>query len=77
MTRVYNFSSGPAMLPEEVLQIAQEELLSWHGRGYSIMETSHRSEEFVAIMAETEQLLRRLLAIPPDYRVLLLQGGAH
>ena len=65
------------MLPEEVLQIAQQELLSWHGRGYSIMETSHRSEEFVAIMTETEQLLRSLLAIPPNYQVLLLQGGAH
>ena len=65
------------MLPEEVLRTAQEELLSWHGLGYSIMETSHRSEEFVAIMAETEQMLRRLLGIPPDYRVLLLQGGAH
>jgi len=77
LTRVYNFSSGPAVLPEEVLQTAQEELLSWHGRGYSIMETSHRSEEFVAIMAETEQMLRSLLGIPADYRVLLLQGGAH
>ena len=65
------------MLPEEVLQIAQDELLSWHGRGYSIMETSHRSEEFVAILAETEQLLRSLLGIPPNYHVLLLQGGAH
>jgi phosphoserine aminotransferase len=65
------------MLPEEVLRTAQEELLSWHGIGYSIMETSHRSEEFVAIMAETEQMLRSLLGIPPDYRVLLLQGGAH
>ncbi len=77
LSRIYNFSSGPAMLPEEVLQIAQQELLSWHGRGYSIMETSHRSEEFVAIMTETEQLLRSLLAIPPNYQVLLLQGGAH
>jgi len=65
------------MLPGEVLELAQQELLSWHGRGYSIMETSHRSEEFVAIMAETEQLLRSLLGIPPNYRVLLLQGGAH
>ncbi|HJW51922.1 MAG TPA: aminotransferase class V-fold PLP-dependent enzyme, partial [Burkholderiaceae bacterium] len=77
MARTYNFSSGPAMLPEEVLQIAQDDLLSWHGRGYSIMETSHRSEEFVAILAETEQLLRSLLGIPPNYHVLLLQGGAH
>ena len=65
------------MLPEEVLQIAQDELLSWHDRGYSIMETSHRSEEFVAILTETELLLRSLLAIPSNYHVLLLQGGAH
>ena len=65
------------MLPEPVLQAAQQEFVDWHGRGYSIMETSHRSEEFVAIMNETEQLLRELIGIPPDYRVLLLQGGAH
>jgi phosphoserine aminotransferase len=75
--RVYNFSSGPAKLPEEVLQQAQQELLSWHGRGYSIMETSHRSLEFTAIIEETEQLLRALLAIPQHYRILMLQGGAH
>jgi phosphoserine aminotransferase len=74
---VYNFSSGPAKLPEEVLQQAQAELLSWHGRGYSIMETSHRSPEFTSIIEETEELLRQLLAIPDDYAVLLLQGGAH
>ena len=74
---VYNFSSGPAKLPEEVLQQAQSEMLSWHGRGYSIMETSHRSPEFTAIIEETEALLRDLLAIPDDYSVLLLQGGAH
>jgi phosphoserine aminotransferase len=52
--RVYNFSSGPAKLPEEVLEQAREELLSWHGKGYSIMETSHRSPEFTAIIEETE-----------------------
>jgi phosphoserine aminotransferase len=75
--RVYNFSSGPAKLPEEVLQQAREEMLSWHGKGYSIMETSHRSPEFTAIIEETERLLRSLLAIPADYSVLLLQGGAH
>jgi len=77
VTRVFNFSSGPAMLPVEVLQTAQEEMLNWHGRGYSIMETSHRSDEFVSILAETESLLRDLLAIPANYRVLFLQGGAH
>ncbi len=75
--RVYNFSSGPAKLPEEVLRQAGEEMLSWHGKGYSIMETSHRSPEFTAIIEETEQLLRSLLGIPADYSVLLLQGGAH
>jgi phosphoserine aminotransferase len=75
--RVYNFSSGPAKLPEEVLRQASDEMLSWHGKGYSIMETSHRSPEFTAIIEETEQLLRSLLGIPGDYSVLLLQGGAH
>ena len=75
--RVYNFSSGPAKLPEEVLQQASEEMLSWHGKGYSIMETSHRSPEFTSIIEETEQLLRLLLGIPDTYSVLLLQGGAH
>ena len=77
MGRVFNFSSGPAMLPEPVLQEAQQEILDWHGRGCSIMETSHRSDEFVAIMAETEQLLRSLMGVPSNYRVLFLQGGAH
>lgn len=75
--RVYNFSSGPAVLPEEVLQQAAGELLSWHGKGYSIMETSHRSPEFTAIIEETESLLRALLGISADYSVLLLQGGGH
>jgi phosphoserine aminotransferase len=74
---VYNFSSGPAKLPDEVLQQASEEMRSWHGKGYSIMETSHRSPEFTAIIEETEQLLRSLLAIPDNYSVLFLQGGAH
>src|SRR4029450_2634647 len=77
LTRVYNFASGPAMLPDEVLLKAREERPDWHGRGYSIMETSHRSPEFVAILEETEALLRSLLAIPSNYRVILLQGGAH
>jgi phosphoserine aminotransferase len=77
MARVWNFSSGPAMLPEEVLRTAQAEMLDWHGRGWSIMETSHRSREFVEVQAATESLLRELLGIGPDYEVLLLQGGAH
>jgi phosphoserine aminotransferase len=75
--RVYNFSSGPAMLPADVLGDAAAEMLDWGGRGYSVMETSHRSPEFLAIVEETEALLRELLAIPDNYRVLLLQGGAH
>jgi len=75
--RAFNFSSGPAMLPEPVLAAARDEMLSWNGRGYSIMEISHRSPEFVGIMDETEALLRQLLDIPANYRVLFLQGGAH
>jgi phosphoserine aminotransferase len=77
MTRVFNFSPGPAVLPEEVLRQAQAELLDWGGRGYSVMETSHRIDAFVAVMQETEALLRELLAIPRHYRVLLMQGGGH
>ena len=77
MTRVYNFASGPAVLPEPVLRRAQEELLDWGGRGFSVMETSHRTPDFMALMAETEQLLRELLAVPSNYRVLFMQGGGH
>ena len=73
--RVYNFSSGPAKLPEEVLRQAGEEMLSWHGKGYSIMETSHRSPEFTAIIEETEQLLRSLLGIPADYSVFCCRAA--
>lgn len=77
MSRVYNFASGPAVLPEPVLRQAQEELLDWGGRGYSVMETSHRAPAFVAVVEETEALLRELLAIPAGYRVLFMQGGGH
>ncbi len=77
MARVHNFSAGPATLPEEVLREAQADMLDWHGRGWSIMETSHRGKDFVALQEETEALLRRLLGISDDYEVLLLQGGAH
>jgi phosphoserine aminotransferase len=77
MARVYNFSSGPAVLPEPVLRQAQAELLDWGGRGYSVLETSHRADEFVAVMTETEQLLRELLAVPAGYRILFMQGGGH
>jgi phosphoserine aminotransferase len=77
VTRVYNFASGPAVLPREVLQQAQAELLDWGGRGYSVMETSHRWPDFMALMAENEALLRELLAVPSNYRVLFMQGGGH
>jgi phosphoserine aminotransferase len=74
--RVYNFSAGPAMLPEPVLQQAKDELLDWNGSGMSVMEVSHRSKEFVACAERAEASLRDLMGIPGDYRVLFLQGGA-
>jgi phosphoserine aminotransferase len=76
MTRPYNFSPGPAALPEAVLRKAADELLDWHGTGMSIMEMSHRGKDFMAVQAEAEALLRELLQIPADYKVLFLQGGA-
>ena len=76
MTRVFNFSAGPAALPESVLRQAAEEMLDWHGSGMSVMEMSHRGKEFIAIHAEAEGLLRELLAIPANYKVLFMQGGA-
>ncbi len=76
MTRVFNFSAGPAVLPETVLRQAAAEMLDWHGSGMSVMEMSHRGKEFIAIHAEAEALLRELLAIPPNYKVLFMQGGA-
>ncbi|QLG88155.1 3-phosphoserine/phosphohydroxythreonine transaminase [Chitinibacter bivalviorum] len=77
MTQVFNFSSGPAVLPPEVLRQVQAELLDWHGSGMSVMEMSHRGPEFGQILAEAEADLRTLLAIPANYKVLFLQGGAH
>jgi phosphoserine aminotransferase len=74
--RVFNFSAGPAVLPEEVLQQAAAEMLDWNGSGMSVMEMSHRGPEFIAIAEEAEALLRELLAIPDGYKVLFLQGGA-
>lgn len=74
--RVYNFSAGPAMLPEPVLAQAREELLDWRGSGMSVMEVSHRSKEFIACAAEAEATLRTIMQIPDGYRVLFLQGGA-
>ena len=76
MSRVYNFSAGPATLPEPVLAQAAAEMLDWEGTGMSVMEMSHRGRHFEAIAAEAEQDLRQLLAVPPGYRVLFLQGGA-
>jgi phosphoserine aminotransferase len=74
--RVYNFSAGPAAMPEPVLQRAQAELLDYRGSGMSVMEMSHRGSHFMAILAKAEADLRTLLAIPAHYRVLFLQGGA-
>jgi len=76
MSRIYNFSAGPAMLPEEVLQQAREEMLDWQGSGMSVMEMSHRGKEFMSIAAQAESDLRELLAIPANYKVMFLQGGA-
>ncbi len=76
MSRVYNFSAGPAALPESVLKQAQEEMLDWHGAGMSVMEMSHRGKAFMSIAEEAEADLRELMAIPDDYKVLFLQGGA-
>ncbi|SDS79749.1 phosphoserine aminotransferase apoenzyme [Pseudomonas oryzae] len=74
--RAYNFCAGPAALPTAVLERAQAELLDWHGKGLSVMEMSHRSDEYVAIAEKAEQDLRDLLSIPSDYKVLFMQGGA-
>lgn len=76
MTRVFNFSAGPAALPESVLRQAAAEMLDWHGAGCSVMEMSHRGKEFGTIIERAESDFRELLAIPANYRVLFLQGGA-
>jgi len=76
MTRIWNFSAGPAALPEEVLQQAQAEMLDWHGAGCSVMEMSHRGKEFMSILDQAEADLRELMGIPEQYKVLFLQGGA-
>ena len=74
--RIYNFGAGPAMLPFEVMQQAQSEFIDWHGKGLSVMEMSHRSEDFISIAEHAESDLRELLRIPDHYKVLFLQGGA-
>ncbi|MBD8145560.1 3-phosphoserine/phosphohydroxythreonine transaminase [Pantoea agglomerans] len=77
MTQVYNFSSGPAMLPVEVLRRAEQELTNWRGLGTSVMEISHRSKEFIQVAEEAEQDFRDLLKIPSNYKVLFCHGGAR
>lgn len=77
MTRAFNFGAGPAMLPEPVLEQARAELTDLRGTGMSVMEMSHRGKEFMAIARQAEADLRELMAIPPDYKVLFLQGGAQ
>src|SRR5690606_34629946 len=76
MSRVFNFSAGPAVLPVEVLEQAREELLDWRGTGMSVMEMSHRGKAFVSIAEQAEADLRELLRVPQNYKVLFLQGGA-
>ena len=76
MSRIWNFSAGPAVLPQEVLARAGDEMLDWHGSGMGVMEMSHRGKQFMGIAAEAEADLRSLLAIPANYKVLFLPGGA-
>lgn len=76
MARVYNFSAGPAMIPEAVLQRAKDEMLDWQGSGMSVMEMSHRGKEYTSIAQQAEADFRELLTIPSNYKVLFLQGGA-
>ncbi len=76
MSTIYNFSAGPAMLPKEVLLQAKEEMLDWQGSGMCVMEMSHRGKEFMSIAAKAEADLREVLAVPDNYKVLFLQGGA-
>jgi len=75
MTRPYNFSAGPANLPEEVLRQAAAEMLDWHGSGMSVMEMSHRGREFVSIYENAEADFRALMAVPRHYKILFMQGG--
>lgn len=75
-SRIFNFSAGPAMLPQDVLETAQKDLVSWNGTGMSVMEMSHRGKEFMSIASKAETDLRELLSIPDNYKVLFVQGGA-
>ncbi|WP_038248091.1 3-phosphoserine/phosphohydroxythreonine transaminase [Ghiorsea bivora] len=76
MTRMFNFSAGPAMLPTAVIKRAQQEMLDWHGSGMSVMEMSHRGKEYMSIAGKAEQDLREIMLIPDHYKMLFLQGGA-
>ncbi|OIQ01331.1 MAG: phosphoserine transaminase [Zetaproteobacteria bacterium CG2_30_46_52] len=76
MARKFNFSAGPAMLPTAVIERAQQEMLDWNNTGMSVMEMSHRGKEYMSIVAKAEQDLRDVMAIPENYKVLFLQGGA-
>ncbi len=76
MKQIFNFSAGPAMLPDEVMKMAASELTDWHGSGMSVMEMSHRSKEFISIAEKAEADLREIMSIPDNYEVLFLQGGA-
>lgn len=75
MARVYNFSAGPSMLPEAVLKTAADEMLDYHGSGQSVMEMSHRSKTYDKIIKDAEALLREIMNIPDNYKVMFLQGG--
>lgn len=75
-TPIYNFSAGPAVLPESVLRTAQSEMFDYNGTGFSVMTMSHRSDVFMSILYHAEQDLRQLMGIPDNYKVLFLQGGA-
>ena len=77
MSRVYNFSAGPAVMPEEVLREAAAEMMDYRGCGMSVMEMSHRSRDFQDILDEAEKDLRELMNIPDNYKVLFIQGGGH
>lgn len=76
MARVFNFSAGPAMLPQSVIERAQQEMLDWNGSGMSVMEMSHRGKEYMSIAEKAEADLREVMKIPANYKVLFLQGGA-
>ena len=76
MSRIYNFSAGPAVLPLPVLERAQQEITDWQDAGMSVMDMSHRGKEFITIAEKAEAKLREMMGIPENYKVIFLQGGA-